>query len=237
MPDTLRGWTKQTQIDGGLRKYTGSYTDATTGLIHDGARYYDTNQGRFTQQAPAGQGPNLYAYSADDPVNLMDPAGRSFLNISIDLCVGLCVSLGVDLSSGSLTPTLGVGAGPSLGIDASATANAGVPESGASVGVSCTAGGAVGSLDTNGKPREPALASQRQPRVAARAKPTTPSRSESGRAHDRRGWFEWANVKPNNHHWDRRPGRDRGGTRSMASSSLKGGNVCPFLHSSQRSSL
>jgi hypothetical protein len=41
------------------------------------ARFYDPNLGRFLTPDPAGlvDGPNLYAYSGNDPVNFIDPTG------------------------------------------------------------------------------------------------------------------------------------------------------------------
>ena len=59
-------------------QYTSGYTDSATGLIHDGARYYNPNDGRFTQQDPAGQGPNLYAYAGENPTNYVDLSGLGF---------------------------------------------------------------------------------------------------------------------------------------------------------------
>ncbi len=54
--------------------YVGGYTDST-GLIHFGARYYDPSMARWTQIDPAHQGPSLYEYAGDDPVNFSDPSG------------------------------------------------------------------------------------------------------------------------------------------------------------------
>lgn len=47
------------------------------GLLFMRARYYDPRLGRFTQRDPLGgaQGPNLYEYAGNDPVNRSDPFG------------------------------------------------------------------------------------------------------------------------------------------------------------------
>ena len=49
----------------------------TTGLVYFGARYYNPLVGRFITQDPSGMidGPNLYAYLNNNPVNLIDPWG------------------------------------------------------------------------------------------------------------------------------------------------------------------
>jgi RHS repeat-associated protein len=61
-------------------KFLTKETDAS-GLIYFGARYYDPTIGRFITQDPMGMidGPNLYAYCKNNPVNFVDPWG---------LCVG-----------------------------------------------------------------------------------------------------------------------------------------------------
>jgi RHS repeat-associated protein len=74
-------------------QYTSSYLDAT-GLYHNGARYYDPNLGRFTQQDPAGQGPNLYTYSGNDPANNVDPSGQ--FNFG-EILAGVATIVGADL--------------------------------------------------------------------------------------------------------------------------------------------
>ncbi len=49
----------------------------TAGLVYFGARDYDPTTGRFISPDPAGfvDGPNLYTYVANDPVNFIDPVG------------------------------------------------------------------------------------------------------------------------------------------------------------------
>ncbi len=55
----------------------GVYNDSSLGLYLMGARYYAANLGRFISRDPIGfdGGINLYAYCADDPINLFDPFG------------------------------------------------------------------------------------------------------------------------------------------------------------------
>jgi RHS repeat-associated protein len=53
----------------------GSQTDADTGLILMGHRYYDTRIGRFLSQDPVGDGDNWYRYARNNPTNKIDPSG------------------------------------------------------------------------------------------------------------------------------------------------------------------
>nr|WP_307531542.1 RHS repeat-associated core domain-containing protein [Streptomyces umbrinus] len=55
-------------------RFAGGHQDPT-GLYHLGARYYDTNIGRFTQTDPSGLEKNPYLYADGDPVNRIDPTG------------------------------------------------------------------------------------------------------------------------------------------------------------------
>ncbi|MFH1776992.1 MAG: RHS repeat-associated core domain-containing protein [Candidatus Omnitrophota bacterium] len=50
---------------------------ANTGLVYFGARYYNPVIGRFITRDPMGMvdGPNLYLYCGNDPVNRIDPFG------------------------------------------------------------------------------------------------------------------------------------------------------------------
>ncbi len=52
--------------------------DPQTGLVRFGARDYDPSLGRWTSKDPirfAGGGTNLFGYTINDPINLLDPSG------------------------------------------------------------------------------------------------------------------------------------------------------------------
>ena len=53
----------------------GCQSDADTGLVLMGHRYYDSRIGRFISQDPAGDGDNWYAYAGNSPTNAVDPDG------------------------------------------------------------------------------------------------------------------------------------------------------------------
>lgn len=66
--------------------FTGHIKDKSTGLNYMQARYYDPNIGRFLSVDPmdfvgSGNDPryfNRYSYTANDPINLIDPTGAVF---------------------------------------------------------------------------------------------------------------------------------------------------------------
>ncbi len=67
-------------------QYTGRRLDEETGQYYYRARMYSTEQCRFTTQDPAGmqEGPNMYAYVSNNPVNHRDPSGLVTPNAFID---------------------------------------------------------------------------------------------------------------------------------------------------------
>ncbi len=74
--DAFGNVTKQSGAVTNSRKFLTKETDAS-GLVYFGARYYDPSIGRFITQDPLGivDGPNLYAYCRNNPVNWVDPWG------------------------------------------------------------------------------------------------------------------------------------------------------------------
>jgi len=69
--------------------FTGQEKDFETGLYFYGARYYDAALGRFISadtvvpQAFDPQALNRYAYVRDNPINLIDPSGHSWLSSAL----------------------------------------------------------------------------------------------------------------------------------------------------------
>ena len=56
--------------------YSGQYTDSSTGLVNDRARFYESQTGSFTTRDPAfSTTDTAYTYSGGDPVNGSDPTG------------------------------------------------------------------------------------------------------------------------------------------------------------------
>ncbi|HVN79874.1 MAG TPA: RHS repeat-associated core domain-containing protein, partial [Terriglobia bacterium] len=59
--------------------FAGGLYDSQTKLVRFGARDYDPETGRWTSKDPisfAGGDANLYEYTFDDPINLLDPSGH-----------------------------------------------------------------------------------------------------------------------------------------------------------------
>jgi RHS repeat-associated protein len=63
--------------------FSGLFYDADSQLYYARARWYDATSGRFLGEDPLRFGAgdtNLTRYSANDPVNLTDPSGKSWLS-------------------------------------------------------------------------------------------------------------------------------------------------------------
>jgi RHS repeat-associated protein len=65
-------------------QFAGRRVDPETGLYYNRARFYSPSLGRFLQTDPTGTkgGINLYAYTANDPVNRVDSTGRAWMSAS-----------------------------------------------------------------------------------------------------------------------------------------------------------
>jgi RHS repeat-associated protein len=64
--------------------FAGGLYEPATQLVRFGARDYDAETGRWTSKDPIGFGggdTNLYGYVLQDPVNFIDPDGKSYLRI------------------------------------------------------------------------------------------------------------------------------------------------------------
>jgi RHS repeat-associated protein len=58
-------------------RFTGREYDHSTGMYYYRARYYDAEDGRYISKDPWGMvnGPNVYIYTLNNPVTLIDPSG------------------------------------------------------------------------------------------------------------------------------------------------------------------
>jgi len=74
----------------GFGGQAGYYTDVETGLILCTNRHYDPQQGRFLTRDPLGYGGgiNLYSYTANNPINWMDPDGLDWLDDTSNFFAG-----------------------------------------------------------------------------------------------------------------------------------------------------
>ena len=80
---TVTDWVLSATLAPETKGYIGERYDADAGLQYLNARYYDPELGIFIQPdwfevTAAGVGTNRYGYSANDPVNALDPGGNKF---------------------------------------------------------------------------------------------------------------------------------------------------------------
>ena len=87
-------------LDDNPFRYCGEYYDKETKTIYLRARYYDSAQGRFTQEDPIRDGYNWYSYCGGNPIMFVDPSG----NIGILFWLIAGFSAGVAISC-AIAPT------------------------------------------------------------------------------------------------------------------------------------
>ncbi len=66
---------KTTGIDQDNLGFAGKRQDVGSGLSYFGARYYDSEIGRFISKDPAQDGRNWYVYCSNNPLFYIDPNG------------------------------------------------------------------------------------------------------------------------------------------------------------------
>ena len=78
----------ESTLDDNPFRYCGEYYDKETKTIYLRARYYNAEQGRFTQEDPIRDGYNWYAYCNGSPIMFVDPSGQK----PADFLMGLLLS-------------------------------------------------------------------------------------------------------------------------------------------------
>jgi RHS repeat-associated protein len=73
--------------------FSTKYTDAETGLLYYGYRYYSPETGRWLSRDPVEEqgGANLYGFNNNDPANEIDPLGQSPISVVAKWAVKLGV--------------------------------------------------------------------------------------------------------------------------------------------------
>ena len=96
-----------------LIRYTGGTYDSTTGFTKLGQRWYNPQQGRFTQQdnlsflGDPGHG-NRYAYAGGNPINYIDPTGDDWWASFMGTFMGGAITLTCTAMVTALTGGIGM---------------------------------------------------------------------------------------------------------------------------------
>ena len=154
--------------------FTAREYDRETGLYYYRARYYDAMAGRFISKDPIGfegDGPNLYAYVLNNPINFIDPLGLNAWSGASDTVGGhlfiggtsttygfvtnwvtgekcytetICYNLGTGLTGGATANSIWVSNGPKCGKDLAGVSVGGGAEGGFGVYASGGPSGSAG---------------------------------------------------------------------------------------------
>jgi len=103
----------------GVYRFSGEQNDTESGLYFLRARYYDPTSGRFISRDPVSgytripQTQNAYTYAGNNPINLIDPLGLDYTDVSIGGGARFFnIGAGVKITDeGSIYPYLGGGLG------------------------------------------------------------------------------------------------------------------------------
>jgi RHS repeat-associated protein len=121
----LAGSNENAMPQSNIIRYTGGIYHTNTKMTKLGQRWYNPNQGRFTQQdnlsfiGDPARG-NRYAYAGDNPVNFIDPTGQSALGDYVGhvdgfLGMGTVIGGGIGLFATPIGATAGGIAGGLIG--------------------------------------------------------------------------------------------------------------------------
>jgi RHS repeat-associated protein len=119
-------------VDLDKHRFTGKETDASSGLVYFGARFYDPEVGRFITVDPGKDGLNWYAYCDNNPLRYIDPDGRVLVDLSLESIKAtgkwILNNAGalVEIGSGALLTVLGYGADAATGAAVLATDGAAI---------------------------------------------------------------------------------------------------------------
>ncbi|HEY0762426.1 MAG TPA: RHS repeat-associated core domain-containing protein [Pyrinomonadaceae bacterium] len=102
--------------------YAGRERDGATGLLYYRARWYDSEQGRFLSEDPAGLavGLNLYTYAGNNPIFYNDPFGLSigtfFEGLAVGVFEGVASAILAYFVLGALSAAAGATGGAALAV-------------------------------------------------------------------------------------------------------------------------
>ena len=110
----------ESTLDDNPFRYCGEYYDKETKTIYLRARYYNAEQGRFTQEDPIRDGYNWYAYCENNPIMFVDPTGQwAWLSKAVAIATTVAVAAiavtAIVATAGAAAPAIGIGVGMAFG--------------------------------------------------------------------------------------------------------------------------